>query len=54
MHEVVYEGREADADLVGVRAVAGARVGLGLGLGLRAGAGSGVRVGARVIGDRAR
>ena len=54
VHEVVDEGREADADLLGVRAGAGARVELGLGPGLRAGASTRVRVGVRVMGYRAR
>ena len=54
VHEVVDEGREADADLLGVKAGAGARVELGLGLGLGAGASARERVGVRVVGYRAR
>ena len=54
VHEVVDEGREADADLLGVKAGAGARVELGLGLRLGAGASARERVGVRVVGYRAR
>ena len=54
VHEVVDEGREADADLLGVKAGAGGRVELGMGLGLRAGASARERVGVRVVGYRAR
>ena len=54
VHEVVDEGREADADLLGVKAGAGARVELGLGLGLGAGASARETVGVRVVGYRAR